>query len=41
VKALIRVADVHTMLEKGRVVWTGSSPELEANEDVQHRYLGV
>ncbi|MEW6690960.1 MAG: ABC transporter ATP-binding protein, partial [Pseudomonadota bacterium] len=41
VKALIRVADVHYMLEKGRVVWTGSSRELAANEDVQHRYLGV
>jgi branched-chain amino acid transport system ATP-binding protein len=41
VKALIRVADAHYMLEKGRVVWTGSSAELAANEDVQHRYLGV
>ena len=41
VKALTRVADVHYMLEKGRVVWTGSSSELAANEDVQHRYLGV
>ena len=41
VKALMRVADVHYMLEKGRVVWTGSSPELAANKDVQHRYLGV
>ena len=41
VKALIRIADVHYMLEKGRVVWTGNSTELEANEDVQHRYLGV
>jgi branched-chain amino acid transport system ATP-binding protein len=41
VKALMRVADVHYMLEKGRVVWTGSSSELAANEDVQHRYLGV
>ena len=41
VKALMRVADVHYMLEKGRVVWTGSSAELAANEDVQHRYLGV
>ena len=41
VKALIRVADVHYMLEKGRVVWTGSSTELAASEDVQHRYLGV
>jgi branched-chain amino acid transport system ATP-binding protein len=41
VKALIRVADVHYMLEKGRVVWAGSSSELASNEDVQHRYLGV
>jgi branched-chain amino acid transport system ATP-binding protein len=41
VKALTRIADVHYMLEKGRVVWTGSSADLAANEDVQHRYLGV
>ena len=41
VKALTRIADVHYMLEKGRVVWTGSSAQLAANEDIQHRYLGV
>jgi branched-chain amino acid transport system ATP-binding protein len=41
VRALIRVADRHHVLEKGRVVWSGSSPDLAANEDVQHRYLGV
>ena len=41
VKALIGVADVHYMLEKGRVVWTGDSAQLSASEDVQHRYLGV
>ena len=41
VKALIRVADVHYMLEKGRVVWSGDSAQLSASEDVQHRYLGV
>ena len=41
VKALIRVADIHYMLEKGRVVWTGDSAKLAASEDVQHRYLGV
>jgi len=41
VKALMRVADVHYMLEKGRVVWTGDSAQLSASEDVQHRYLGV
>ena len=41
VKALIRIADVHYMLEKGRVVWSGNSAALAASEDVQHRYLGV
>jgi len=41
VKQLIRVADVHYMLEKGRVVWSGDSAALAASEDVQHRYLGV
>ena len=41
VRALTRVADRHYVLEKGRVVWRGSSAELDANRDVQHRYLGV
>jgi branched-chain amino acid transport system ATP-binding protein len=41
VKSLIRIADVHYMLEKGRVVWSGTSAALSASEDVQHRYLGV
>ena len=38
---LIRLADRHVIIEKGRVVWQGTSPELAAREDVQHRYLGV
>ena len=41
VRALTRIADLHYILEKGRIVWTGSSAELRAREDVQHRYLGV
>jgi len=41
VKALTRVADRHFVLEKGRVVWTGTSSELADNADIQHRYLGV
>ena len=41
VRALVRIADRHTVLEKGRVVWTGTSADLSANEGVQHRYLGV
>ena len=41
VKALARIADRHYVLEKGRVVWEGGSADLTANQDVQHRYLGV
>ena len=41
VRALTRVADRHYVLEKGRVVWNGTSAELAAAQDVQHRYLGI
>jgi branched-chain amino acid transport system ATP-binding protein len=41
VKALTRIAEVHYVLEKGRVVWSGSSADLAASRDVQQRYLGV
>ena len=39
--ALKRIADRHYIIEKGRIVWSGSSAELAGNRDVQHRYLGV
>jgi len=35
------LADRHYVLEKGRVVWSGSSAQLNDSRDVQHRYLGV
>ncbi|HZL39827.1 MAG TPA: ABC transporter ATP-binding protein [Pseudolabrys sp.] len=41
VGALIRVADRHFLIERGRVVWSGASRELAAAPEVQHRYLGV
>ena len=41
IKTLSRVADRHYVLEKGRVVWSGSSAELMGNAELQHRYLGV
>jgi branched-chain amino acid transport system ATP-binding protein len=41
VRALTRIADSHYVLEKGRIVWRGTSVELQQREDVQHRYLGV
>ena len=40
-RALMRIAERHYVLEKGRVVWSGVSAELAANRDLQHRYLGV
>jgi branched-chain amino acid transport system ATP-binding protein len=41
VGALMRVADRHFLIERGRVVWKGSSQELAAAPDVLRRYLGV
>jgi branched-chain amino acid transport system ATP-binding protein len=41
VGALMRVADRHFLIERGRVVWSGLSRELAAAPDLQHRYLGV
>ena len=41
VEALTRLADRHYIIEKGKVVWSGDSGELRANEELQHRYLGV
>jgi branched-chain amino acid transport system ATP-binding protein len=40
-RALTRIADRHTIIEKGRVVWNGAPADLSANPDLQHRYLGV
>ena len=41
VEALTRIADRHYLIERGRVVWTGTSHELAQAPDVQHRYLGI
>ena len=41
VEALMRIADRHYVIEKGHVVWTGTSAELRADEAIRHRYLGV
>jgi branched-chain amino acid transport system ATP-binding protein len=41
VEALIRMADRHYLIERGRVVWSGASAALAAAADVQQRYLGV
>jgi branched-chain amino acid transport system ATP-binding protein len=39
--ALLKLADRHVVIEKGRVVWRGTSAELAADPATQHRYLGV
>ncbi len=41
VGALIGLADRHHIVEKGRVVWSGSSSALARDSALQHRYLGV
>jgi branched-chain amino acid transport system ATP-binding protein len=41
VQKLIRLADQHTIIERGRVVWQGSSQALSTQPDVWQRYIGV
>ncbi|MDZ4213904.1 MAG: ABC transporter ATP-binding protein [Rhodocyclaceae bacterium] len=41
VERLIQLADHHTIVEKGRIVWQGSSAELDADHGIWHRYLGI
>ena len=38
---LLKLADRHFILERGQVVWSGSSDELQGATQVQERYLGV
>ena len=40
-KALLQIADRHYILEKGRTVWSGSSSQLQVDESLQRKYLGV
>jgi ABC-type branched-subunit amino acid transport system ATPase component len=39
--ALVKLADRHAIIEKGQVVWTGTSTELTADASVAQRYLQV
>jgi branched-chain amino acid transport system ATP-binding protein len=40
-EALLRFADRHVVIEKGHVVWTGTSAALAADPSVRERYLQV
>jgi len=41
VERLTRLADRHVVIEKGSVVWEGSSAELARADGVKQRYLGI
>ena len=41
VATLTRIADRHYIIEKGRVVWSGTSEALLVQPEIQHKYLGV
>ncbi len=36
-KDLLKLADRHFIVEKGQVVWSGTSAQLSIAEDIQHR----
>jgi branched-chain amino acid transport system ATP-binding protein len=39
--ALTKIADRHVVIEKGHVVWTGTSAALSADRSVKEKYLQV
>ena len=41
IEALLALAGRHYIMEKGRIVWHGSSMELQARPELKSRYLGV
>jgi branched-chain amino acid transport system ATP-binding protein len=41
VERLVKLADRHTIIERGRVAWRGTSAELDADRALWHRYLGI
>jgi branched-chain amino acid transport system ATP-binding protein len=38
---MAQVIDRHNIVEKGKVVWTGSPTELSSRPDLAQRYLGI
>ena len=38
---LMRLVDQHFLMERGRIVWEGTSKELQQNPELIRRYLGV
>jgi branched-chain amino acid transport system ATP-binding protein len=40
-EALFQIASTHYIMEKGAVVWSGTTNDLQDNEELKARYLGV
>jgi len=38
---LARICDRHYIIERGKTVWSGTSDQLMAEPDLQHKYLGI
>ncbi|MHC2337981.1 ABC transporter ATP-binding protein [Bradyrhizobium sp. USDA 4454] len=38
---LARIADRHYIIERGKTVWSGTSEQLIAEPELQHKYLGI
>jgi branched-chain amino acid transport system ATP-binding protein len=41
VQRLVKLAQHHTVIERGQVVWQGDSAQLAADPGIWHRYIGV
>ncbi len=41
IQAMLRLADRHYVIEKGRIVWSGTSEAFRAEPELAARYLGV
>lgn len=41
IKALMNIAARHYVMEKGKIAWSGTTAELEAQPEIQSRYMGV
>jgi branched-chain amino acid transport system ATP-binding protein len=41
VATLKKLAQRHFIIEKGRIVWSGTSAELSADPEIEHRYCGI
>lgn len=41
IKALMALSQRHYIMEKGQIAWTGDTPDLKSQPELQTRYLGV